>query len=81
MNHDYVFLNSVMIWDDKKRKFVYEIGLPSRVVGVRLRTDRYDSSACPQTLSNVLVLIVLLYMYMCVPSVCSVEGTWGQGPG
>ena len=31
---------SVMIWDDKKRKFVYEIGLPSRVVGVRMRTDR-----------------------------------------
>ena len=35
-----VLLISVMIWDDQKRKFVYEIGLPSRVVAVRMRTDR-----------------------------------------
>ena len=49
LNHLFTFdlcggLISVMIWDDKKRKFVYEIGLPSRVVGVRMRNDRYVNS-------------------------------------
>ena len=34
------WFHAVMIWDDKKRKFVYEIGLPSRVVAVRMRSDR-----------------------------------------
>ncbi len=29
-----------MIWDDKKRKFVYEFGFPMRVVAVRMRRDR-----------------------------------------
>lgn len=29
-----------MIWDDKKRKFVYEFGFPMRVVAVRIRRDR-----------------------------------------
>ncbi|XP_064403806.1 WD repeat domain phosphoinositide-interacting protein 4-like isoform X2 [Halichondria panicea] len=31
---------NVMIWDDKKRKFVYEFGFPSRVVTVRMRRDK-----------------------------------------
>lgn len=31
---------NVMIWDDKLRKFVYEFGFPSRVISVRMRTDK-----------------------------------------
>lgn len=31
---------NVMIWDDKKRKFVFEFGFPMRVVAVRMRRDR-----------------------------------------
>ena len=31
---------TVMIWDDQKRKFVFEIGFSTRVLSVRMRRDK-----------------------------------------
>ena len=45
----------VMIWDDVKRKVIFEIGLPSQVLSVRWRKDKLDNS----------------YMYMYIVYTCN----------
>ena len=33
--------NTVLIWDDAKKKFIFELTFPSVILAIRLRRDKY----------------------------------------